>query len=273
MSRIGPPLDAGGLEVEDEGGDALVLGAPLDGGRVGAEQEQPPLGQVGGGDPDLLAVDHVVVAVADGGGAQVGQVVAGVRLGEPLAPVVGGVEDRGEPPRLLLLGAPGDDHGADLPEPVGVEHARCAVLGHDLGVEDALHGGGVAAAVLLGPVGCGPAALVEEALPCRPAQLGLLARERRVGVELLLFEESRQVVVEPRPQFVGELLVLGGKCEVHGPRIALGTVYARGRHRSRADPGGVRGLHIRCRAVGPAGRGPPGHGRGGRDAPAGVGRR
>ena len=93
----GPDLDARGLHVDDEGGDALVLGPALDGRGVGAEQEEAPLGQVGGRDPDLLAVDHVVVAVADGGGAQVGQVVAGVGLGEPLAPVVVGVEDRRQP--------------------------------------------------------------------------------------------------------------------------------------------------------------------------------
>ena len=88
-----PDLDPRGLEVDDEGGDAFVLGAALDGRRVGAEEEESPLGQMGGRDPDLLAVDHVVVAalVEDGHGPQVGQVVAGVRLGEALAPVLVGL--------------------------------------------------------------------------------------------------------------------------------------------------------------------------------------
>ena len=209
-------LDPRGVHVDDEGGDALVLGPPLDGGGIGPQQEEPPAGQVGGRDPDLLAVDHVGVAVPDGRRPQVGQVVAGVGLGEPLAPVVGGVEDRGKPPLLLLVGAPGDDHRADLPEAVGVEQARRPVLGHHLGVDDALHGGGIAAAVLHGPAHRRPPAPVEEALPCRPSVLGLLARERGVVGQLLAGQERREVLVEPRPQFVAERFIFRGQCEVHG---------------------------------------------------------
>ena len=88
-----PALHAGGLEVDDERGDPLVFGPASDGGRVGAEQEQSPLGQVGRRDPDLLSVHHVMVTVEDGQGAQVGQVVAGIWLGEPLAPVIIGIDD------------------------------------------------------------------------------------------------------------------------------------------------------------------------------------
>jgi hypothetical protein len=170
----GAGLDTGGVHVDDEGGDALVLGAALDGGGIRAQQEQPPTGQVGGGDPDLLPVDHVAVAVPDGRGPEIGQVVTGVRFREPLAPVIGSVQDRRQPAGLLLLGAPGDDHRTDLPEPVGVEQPRCPVFGVDLGVDDALHGGGVPAAVLLGPVDRGPSTLVEHALPRGPTVLGLL---------------------------------------------------------------------------------------------------
>ena len=211
----GAALDARGLEVDDEGGDALVLGPALDGGRVGAEQEQAPLGQVRGRDPDLLAVDHVVVAVEDGHGAEVGQVVAGVGLGEPLAPVLVGVEDRGEPAVLLLLGAPLDEHRADLPDAVGVVHPRCPVLGHDLRVEEALDRRGLPAAPLRRPVDGGPAALVQHALPGLAALLG-----RDAGVPLVfvlrLGQELLEVLVEPAPQLVAEGLVLGGQGEVHG---------------------------------------------------------
>ena len=120
MSRIGRHSMPGVLHVDDERGDALVLRAPLDRRGIGAEEEQPPLREVRGGDPDLLAVDDVLVAVADRGGAKVGEVGTGLRLAEALAPVLVGREDAGQPPLLLLLGAPRDDHRADLPDAVGV---------------------------------------------------------------------------------------------------------------------------------------------------------
>ena len=120
---------------------------------------------------------------------EVGQVVAGVGLGEPLAPVVGGIEDRGEPSGLLLVGPPGDDHRPDLPQAVGVEQPRRAVLGHHLRVDDALHGGGARTPVLLRPAHRRPAAAVEQALPGGPAVLGLLAGQRGVVGQLLAGQE------------------------------------------------------------------------------------
>ena len=63
-----------------------------------------------------------------------------------------GREDAGQPLVLLLVGAPRDDHRADLPEPVRVVDARRAVLRHRLGVDDVLHRRGFAAAPLLRPV-------------------------------------------------------------------------------------------------------------------------
>ncbi len=65
-------LDAVGIEVDDQRGDAFVLRAPVDRGRVGAHEEQAPLRDVRGRDPDLLAVQDVVVAVAQRERAQVG---------------------------------------------------------------------------------------------------------------------------------------------------------------------------------------------------------
>src|SRR5439155_11796943 len=83
----GTALDARHLHVDDQGGDPLVLGAALDRGGVGAHEEQAPLGDVGRADPDLLTVEHVLVAVADRGRPQVGEVAAGLGLAEALAPV------------------------------------------------------------------------------------------------------------------------------------------------------------------------------------------
>ena len=117
-----------------------------------------------------------VVGVVDRRRAQVGQVVAGHGLAEALAPVLLGLEDGRQPLRLLLLGAPLDDHRPDLPDPVGVEHARRAVLGHHLGVEEALHGvDGAPVGVLGAPVDGGPPALVQLALPLLPTLLAGLA--------------------------------------------------------------------------------------------------
>ena len=212
----GPGLDARGLHVDDEGGDALVLGAAFDGGGVGPQEEEPPSGQVGGGDPDLLTVDHVGVAVPDGGGPQVGQVVAGIGLGEPLAPVVGGIEDGRQPPGLLLVGAPGDDHRPDLPEAVGVEQPRRAVLGHDLGVDDPLHGGGARPPYSSGQFDRRPPAPVEEALPGRPTVLGLLAGQRGVVGQLLAGQERGVGTRRARPAARRGMLRLRGP--VRSPR-------------------------------------------------------
>src|SRR5712691_10430021 len=59
----GTALDPRCVHVDDERGDALVLGAALDGAWVGPEEEEAPVGEVCGRDPDLLAVDDVLVAV------------------------------------------------------------------------------------------------------------------------------------------------------------------------------------------------------------------
>ena len=104
-------------------------------------------------------------------GAEVREVGAGLGLAEALAPVLVGREDPGQPRLLLLLGAPRDDHRADLPDAVRVVDARRAHPRHLLGVDDVLHRRGLAAAPVLRPVDRGPAALVEAALPVLAALL------------------------------------------------------------------------------------------------------
>ena len=205
----------GQLHVDDERRDPLVLGATLDGGGVGAHQEEAPLGEVGGGDPDLAAGDDVLVAVEHGQGAQVGEVGSRFGLGEALAPVDVGVEDPREPHLLLLLGAPAQDHGPDLPQAVGVVDARRLGPRHLLGVDGVLHDGGLAASPGLRPVDGGPPAPVQAALPG-------LAAQHRAAVRVVLVpdlprgHELRQVGVEPAAQLGSEGVVLGGVGEVHG---------------------------------------------------------
>src|SRR5918995_3926130 len=232
------------VHVDDKRGDALVLDAALDRLRVRPQQEQAPVGEMRRRDPDLLAIHCVLVAVADGCRAQVGQVGAGFRLAEPLAPVLRRVEDAGQPTLLLLVGAPLDDHGADLPDAVGVVDARRAHARILLGVDDVLDRRRLAPTPVLGPVDRGPPALVEPALPVLPALLaardarlhpagaaaargsgGLADRCRRAGArdgarrEVLVAapvgEELRQVLLQPSAQLVAERDVLGGVSEIH----------------------------------------------------------
>src|SRR4029078_9269497 len=124
-------------------------------------------GRAGTAGVDLLAVDHEVVAVADGAGLERGQVRAGAGLAVALAPVHGGIEGARDALLLLGLRAVGDERRPEHHRPQPAE-ARGAVLG-ELLVEDELverrHAG---AAVLLGPAGGDPALLRERLAPALP---------------------------------------------------------------------------------------------------------
>ena len=76
-----PRLDARRGHVEQHEGDAFVLL-----GRVGAHQAEDPVGLVGVGGPDLLAVDQVMVALVLRLGLQTGEVGPGAGFGVALAP-------------------------------------------------------------------------------------------------------------------------------------------------------------------------------------------
>ena len=99
---IGPHLDAGLVHRHEQERDALVLGHV----GVGAGQHEDPVGEVAGRGPDLLAVDHPLVAVELGPAAEVAEVGAGVGLAVALAPEVLAREDARQEVRLLLVGAP-----------------------------------------------------------------------------------------------------------------------------------------------------------------------
>ena len=89
--------------------DALVLG----GVGVGAGEHEDPVGEVPGRGPDLLPVDHPLVAVEHGPAPEVAEVGAGVGLGVALAPDVLAGEDPREEVALLLVGAPLQERVAD----------------------------------------------------------------------------------------------------------------------------------------------------------------
>jgi hypothetical protein len=105
----GPHLDALLLHGHEQVRDAGVLG----GARVGAGQQEDVVGVLGLRGPDLLAVDHPLVAVELGLRLERGEVGAGVGLAEALAPRHLAREDLGQELLLDLLAAPLEDRGAD----------------------------------------------------------------------------------------------------------------------------------------------------------------
>ena len=95
--------------VDQEHRDALVAG----GVRVGAGRQPHVVGVVGEAGVQLLAVDHPLVAVPHGPGAQRRQVGAGLGFGVPDREVDLAGEDPAEEALLLLLGAEAADGGSD----------------------------------------------------------------------------------------------------------------------------------------------------------------
>ncbi len=95
-------LDAGGVHVEEEKGEALVLGRP----GIAPGDDDAPVGEVRAGGPDLLAVDDPVVAVASPTRVRrpARSDPAG-RLGEELAPDLLAGQRLGSVALLLRLGA------------------------------------------------------------------------------------------------------------------------------------------------------------------------
>src|SRR5262249_58278252 len=93
--------DPGALHVEDEVGEAVM---PARGG-VGAGEEDRPLRVLCPARPDLLAGHAEAVAVGLGERADRGEVAAGIRLAEELAPDLVAGQDRREETARLRLGA------------------------------------------------------------------------------------------------------------------------------------------------------------------------
>ena len=142
--------------------------------RVGAHGEPEVVGLVAAGGPHLLPVDDVVVAVAPGGGAQRGEVGAGVGLAVADREVHVAREDPLQEQVLLLLGAVPDQRRPD-----GLQRHRRQVHVGALGLvgEDRLLDlAEPVAAVLLRPADAHPAVVAH--LPDQS-----LVRRRRAGRE------------------------------------------------------------------------------------------
>ena len=150
--------------------------------------------------PDLLAVDHEVVAVARRARLNRGQVRPGSRLGVALAPLGFATHHGRQMLLLLLLGTVHEDRRPD----VGHALDRRAHLREYLTQDELLDRRHLAAAVLLRPGGGDPP-LVEDRLPPRLHLRDPRLTERAavhaaegLRVELVLREIGRQVLLDER---------------------------------------------------------------------------
>ena len=144
MPRIGAALaarahelhglhgDAGQVGVDHEPREVLVTGAA----GVGARDHPDAIGAVVAADEDLLPVDDVLVAVADGRGGHAGQVGAGAGLGQELPGADLTAVDRRQERLLLLLGAPHQDRRRAEPAAAVVVRRQREVEAVDLFFEN-----------------------------------------------------------------------------------------------------------------------------------------
>ena len=118
-------LDSRRVHRHDDLADALV-GRPVS---RGPADQVAVVGDGGEARPDLLAVDHPLVAVAAGRRAQRGEVTAGFRFGHPDRPRCLAAQDAGQELVALVLAAEGDQRRTHLT--IGEPHRRDRCPGDD----------------------------------------------------------------------------------------------------------------------------------------------
>ncbi len=125
---------------------------------VGADQAEDPVGLVGVGGPDLLAVDDPVVALIHGAGLDGGEVGPGARFGIALTPADLAAHDGRQEALFLFLGAEGQQGRPQHPDAETVER-RMGLDAAQLGGQHlGLFAAQPAAAVFARPFWRGPAA-------------------------------------------------------------------------------------------------------------------
>ena len=203
--------DAGRVELAEHERDAAVAIF-----RIGAAQHEDPVRPRAEGGPDLLPVQHEVVAVEDGAGLERRQVAAGTGLAEALAPdLVAGEHGRDEA-AALRFAAVVDERRTEQPDAERVQDRR-GVGARQLRLEDGLLDlRGAAAAPLGWPAHAQVARLIELALPVAAH------RHERVlggsGVAELFAPRPPDVGGEPAAQLVLEGQCLGRQIDIHGAR-------------------------------------------------------
>ena len=202
--------DAGGFQVDQQAGDALLLLAAV----VGTHQREHAVGAVGIAGPDLGAIDNIVVAIQHSGGFQRRQIGARAGLAIALAPDFFAGQDFRQVAGFLLRRAVDEQYRAD--------HARAEMHGarraaHEkLFLEDVFFGEGeTGAAVLRVPVRRDPAGLRQHAHPA----LEVVAAELDAAIHLVL-DVRRQIFGGEGADLGAEGLFVGGETQVH--RVPLG---------------------------------------------------
>ena len=120
MWRSGRTSTPGGVQVDEEVGDALALGHV----GVGAGQADAEVGHVGPGGPHLLAGEHPLVAVALGPGGERGRSDPAPGSLKSWHHTLLVAHDRRQEAQPLLLGAVGEQRGRGQVEPERVEPAE-----------------------------------------------------------------------------------------------------------------------------------------------------
>ena len=175
-------LDARLMHREDHEGDALVLL-----GGVGAHQAEDHVRPLAAGGPDLLAVDQPVIALVLGPGRERGEVGAGARLGEALAPAHLPGDDVGNVLLLLILGAVFQQGRAEHAHAHAADRVPGADGGHFLIQHPGFLGREAAAAVLGRPGGDAPALFAHPLAPHRhvAGEFGAAGHGPRLGFGIM----------------------------------------------------------------------------------------
>ena len=195
---------------------------------IGAHEQVDPVRELRARGPHLLPVDDEVVAAVLGAGAEAREVRARARLRVALAPDVVAAQDARQVALLLRLGAPLDEGRARHADAgVAGEHGRARPEAL-LVVDDLLHQGGAAPAVLLGPRDPDPARRVHAALPVAPPLEGLAVRRHPLVGRVLDAEIVGEVGGEPAADLGAEVLLLGRVGEIHGPSSSTGAPATQG---------------------------------------------
>ena len=153
-------------------------------GRVGvaAHQQESPVAELGLGVPDLLAVNHELVAVTFCSCGQAGQIAARSRLAEQLAEGELARQQAGQEPALLVFGAVAQQGGAQHGDG-GTDESGCLLAaGRYLREDPGLPRLAPAPAVGAGPGQSGPAVLEQLALP-GPSAVEVLSGALGVRIE------------------------------------------------------------------------------------------
>ena len=213
LDPTGP--DSGGLHVDEQDGDAAVLG------RVGfgAREQEAPVGVGRSAGPQLGPVDDVVIAVEHGPGLERGQVRTAAGLAETLAPLE--VPAHGGHDELFaLLGSAGHHH-----DPLEMRHAQAGSTDRGgFGVEDRIvDGGNAAAAPLFRPGLQGVSRVEQQPAPVSLPLPGLLRLvdllQGPAGQQAGARERHRAVLLQPRTRLGPVFRLFRGVAEIH--RLSL----------------------------------------------------